>query len=155
MESRQPGYSPGVAPRDVDRLTEIEELFADLWQVPRYAGLRTGFRPQVDVFRSEEPPTLTIVVEIPGVDPERLRIVGAERELLVAGERPWPKKPGRQYQRMELDYGPFERHIPLGEDVDVERATASYHAGMLTIVLPLAPPAPRRERTVIAVERSA
>jgi hypothetical protein len=30
--------------RDIDRLQgEIEELFADLWQVPRFAGLRHGF----------------------------------------------------------------------------------------------------------------
>lgn len=153
MESRRRGYSPGVAPRDVDRLTEIEELFADLWQVPRYAGLRAGFRPQVDVYRTEEPPALTVVVEIPGIDPSRLKIVAAERELLVAGERPWPKQPGRQYQRMEIDYGPFERHIPLGEEVDVAGGTATYDGGMLTIVLPLTEPAPRRERTVILVQR--
>ena len=31
--------------RDVDKLQEeIEELFADLWQVPRFSGIRRGFR---------------------------------------------------------------------------------------------------------------
>ena len=35
--------------RDVDKLQEeIEELFADLWQVPRFSGIRRGFRPNVD-----------------------------------------------------------------------------------------------------------
>src|SRR5207245_561935 len=31
--------------RDIDQLqNEIKELFADLWQVPRFSGLRRGFR---------------------------------------------------------------------------------------------------------------
>src|SRR6185312_16542445 len=31
---------------------EIEELFAELWQVPRFAGLRRGFRPNVDSYHT-------------------------------------------------------------------------------------------------------
>jgi HSP20 family protein len=142
-----------VAERDIDRLIEIEELFADLWQVPRFSGLRAGFRPQVDVFRTADPPTLTVVVELPGVDPARVEVVVAEGELRISGERPRPREPGRQYERMELDYGPFERHIRLSEDVDVAAATAEYEAGMLTIVLPIVRPQPRRVRTVIDVHR--
>jgi hypothetical protein len=39
---------------------EIEQLFADLWQVfPFSRALRRGFRPQVDVYRTDDPPTLT------------------------------------------------------------------------------------------------
>ena len=44
-----------MARRDVDKLQEeIEELFADLWQVPRFSGLRHvsglrhGVRPNLD-----------------------------------------------------------------------------------------------------------
>ena len=55
---------------DVDKLhEEIEELFADLWQVPRFSGLRRGFRPNVDCFHTDDPHELTVVVELPGVDP--------------------------------------------------------------------------------------
>ena len=45
---------PWMTRRDVDKLQEeIEELFADLWQVPRFSGLRLGFRPNVDcLFRA-------------------------------------------------------------------------------------------------------
>ena len=32
--------------RDIDQLQrEIQELFADLWQVPRFTAGRSGFRP--------------------------------------------------------------------------------------------------------------
>jgi HSP20 family molecular chaperone IbpA len=74
--------------RDADRLQEeIEELFADLWQVPRFSGMRHGFRPNVDCFHTDEPHALTVVVELPGVDPQSVRVVAGERLLVVAGER--------------------------------------------------------------------
>ena len=41
---------------DIDRLhEEIQELIDELWQVPRFAGGRRGFRPQVDCVRSDDP----------------------------------------------------------------------------------------------------
>ena len=78
-----PGYAQAVPPRrDIDRLqSEIEELFADLWQVPRFTGMRAGFRPQVDCFRTDDPPTLTVVVELAGDRPRQPRIEVAERLL--------------------------------------------------------------------------
>src|SRR5438552_16389338 len=84
--------------RDVDKLQEeIEELFADLWQVPRFSGMRHGFRPNVDCFHTDDPHVLTVIVELPGVDPRSVKIVANERLLVVAGERKRPKVPGRVY----------------------------------------------------------
>ena len=85
-----------MARRDIDRLHgEIEELFADLWQVPRFAGLRHGFRPAVDCFHTDEPHQLTIVVELAGVEPESVAVVVEERALTVSGERRRPRAPRR------------------------------------------------------------
>src|SRR5262245_59714799 len=54
--------------REYDKLhTEIEALFSDLWQVPRFSGTRPGFRPNVDSFHTDDPHQLTVVVELPGV----------------------------------------------------------------------------------------
>lgn len=132
--------------RDVDRLSEqIEDLFADLWQVPRFTGLRRGFRPAVDAYRTEEPPTLTVVVELAGVDPGTVTVTAVADALVVHGQRLRPRAPERTYQLMEIDVGPFERRVSLPEEVDAERASASYEAGLLTVVLPLAP---RRGGTV-------
>jgi HSP20 family protein len=140
--------------RDIDRLQgEIEELFSDLWRVPRYSGLRAGFRPLVDCFRTENPPSLTIVVELAGADPDALRIDVGERELVVSGERRLPREPGVVYQQMEIEYGVFERRVALREPVDAEAAAAEYRAGLLTITLPLAPRRPTGERVTIAVRR--
>ncbi len=138
-----------------DRLQdEIEELFADLWQVPRFAGLRHGFRPNVDCFHTNDPHALTIVVELPGVDPASIRVVAAERVLVVSGERRRPHEPGRVYQPMEIEYGPFHRQVRLAEDIDPQRAHARFDQGVLTIELPVAEHAPPRERVSIEVEQT-
>ena len=129
---------------------EIEQLFADLWQVfPFSRGMRRGYRPEVDVYRTEDPASLTVVVELPGVDPKQVQVVASPKALLVAGERARPKDCG-QYQQMEIDYGPFQRQVTLAEDVDPEGATATYERGLLTVRLPVAPrPAPRQSISIV------
>jgi HSP20 family protein len=140
--------------RDVDKLQEeIEELFADLWQVPRFAGVRHGFRPNVDCFHTDDPHSLTVVVELPGVEPQSVRVVAGERVLVIAGERKRPRVPGRVYQQMEIEYGGFERRVRLVEDVDPDRARACFGNGVLTIELPVVEQAMPAGRYRITVER--
>jgi HSP20 family protein len=134
-------------PRDIDRLQrEIEELFSDLWQVPRFMGHRHGFRPAVDVYRSnDDPPILRIDVDLAGVRPEAIQLVTSGRTLVIAGERTRPPAAGT-YQQMEIEYGRFQRTVQLPADVETSDATATYDHGILTIVLPIAstPPGPRQ-----------
>src|SRR5215207_5304591 len=130
--------------RDLETAAEeIEQLFADLWQVfPFSRGLRRGYRPEVDVYRVESPPSLIVLVELPGVDPAAVQVVASLQALLIAGERQRPKDSG-QYQQMEIEYGPFQRQVTLAEDIDPEQSTATYERGILTIRLPITPkPAP-------------
>jgi HSP20 family protein len=140
---------------DIDRLhDEIQELFDDLWHLPRFVGGRRCFKPQVDCIRCEEPAELRVVVELPGVDPKSLEIVAGDRVLVVAGERVRPEVRGR-YRQLEIEYGPFQRRIPLDEPVDTHAATARYENGMLTVVLPIAATPPRVERVTISIRGGA
>jgi HSP20 family protein len=133
---------------------EIEQLFADLWEVfPFSRSLRRGYRPQVDVYRSEDPPTLTVQIELPGVDPDDVQLVASPQALLIAGERRRSKDSGH-YQQMEIDYGPFQRQITLAENIDPEEASATYERGILTVRLPIAPQPTPRESVLIAVRRA-
>ncbi|HSC91205.1 MAG TPA: Hsp20/alpha crystallin family protein [Gaiellaceae bacterium] len=132
--------------RDIRGLPEeIEELFADLWQVPRFSGLRRGFRPNVDCVRRDDPPALHVTFELAGVAPEDVHVDATPTDLLVRGVRRRHGERARVLQ-LEIEVGPFERHVHLPEEVDVERATATHEQGLLTIVLPVAerpPPGPR------------
>jgi HSP20 family protein len=134
---------------------EIEELFADLWQVPGFASRRSGFRPNVDSYHTDEPHELTVVIELPGVDPRSLDLIVGERTLVIAGERARPKVDGCVYQQMEIEYGPFRRQVHLPEDVDPEQASARYERGIVTITLPVTDksPVPGRGRITVEVAR--
>jgi HSP20 family protein len=124
--------------RDIDRLkTEMEELFADLCQ-HRLAPRRAGFRPGVDVYRTTEPPAVHVVVELAGVDPAEVDLAVSDGVLVVSGTRRRPAREARKYEHIEIDYGPFERRIALGEGIDGGTAQASYEHGLLTVVLPFA-----------------
>jgi HSP20 family protein len=138
--------------RDVDRIhEELEELFADLWQVPGFAGLRRGFRPHVDCYRSEEPAAVTVVLELPGIEPDDVSIEVSERTVLISGvRRRTPLACRVSYRQMEIEYGPFQRRVTLAEDVDPAAAEATYECGLLTVILPLAQK-PRPGRVTIAL----
>jgi HSP20 family molecular chaperone IbpA len=136
---------------DIDRLhEEINQLVNDLWNVPRFVAARRGFQPNVDCIRSDDPPALHVLVELPGVDADSIKVIAADRVLVVAGERCRPKLGGR-YEQMELEYGPFQRRISLSEPVDTTAATARYERGLLTVILPIAVKAPKRERVTIVI----
>src|SRR4029077_5921172 len=97
--------------------------------VARFPGLRHGFRPTVDCFHTDDPHALTVVVELPGVDPQSVRIVAGERLLASAGERKRPKVLGRVYQQMEIETGSLQRQVRLVEDVDPGQARSSFENG--------------------------
>jgi HSP20 family protein len=139
--------------RDIGRIqVELEELFADLWQVPGFAGLRRGFRPHVDCYRMDDPPTVTIVVDLAGIDAADVELAVVDRTLLITGMRRRRALESRvSYRQMELDYGHFERQVSLGDDVDAAAAEATYERGLLTIVLPITQK-PKTERAKIDVK---
>jgi HSP20 family protein len=121
-----------------DLRDEIDELFGDLWQISRMTGRRRGFRPQVDSFRTEDPPTFTVIVEIAGIDPDQVSVTASEGALVISGERRRQPCEGRVFQQIEIEYGPFERLVHLPDEVDLARAEARYERGLLTIEIPIA-----------------
>jgi HSP20 family protein len=140
--------------RNLDDLQgQIQELFADLWQVPGFAGLRRGFRPHCDCFRTDDPPTLHVVVELAGVDPASIEVAAAGSTLAIAGTRDRPTLAGARYQAMEIEYGAFQRRIELHDEVDAADATARYERGMLKIVLPIRQRAAHTRPVTIEVDR--
>ena len=141
--------------KDMDRLKlEMEELFADLCQVPRLVASRRGFRPAVDVYRTENPRAVTVVVELAGVDPATTELVLAEGILVIRGIR--RRSAGEQrVVHMEIDYGPFERQVPIAEPVDAEGAEATYSGGLLVVTFPLAERPTRKLSVQITTRGSA
>ena len=109
----------------------------ELWEVARFSGPRRGFEPQCDCYRTDDPPALHLLIELPGVDPAAVRIVASGTALVVSGVRERSYPTGARYHQVEIEYGSFERRIELGEEVDAELPDVAYEAGMLRIEVPL------------------
>lgn len=124
---------------------EHEGMYAERWGGGLGAGTGEDVVAPVDVYVTDDPPTLTVELAVPGVDPESLDISLEGGRLVVRGERRRPGPGRRVYHHAEIPWGPFERRLRLNVPVDAGAASATCDRGLLVIALPLAPrPGPRR-----------
>ena len=66
----------------------------------------------VDIFETDH--LLTIVIALPGVDPERVQVTLSAGVLIVSGERPLPDGlRDARIHRLEIPHGHFQRRIEL------------------------------------------
>ena len=80
---------------------------------------------------------ITVVIDLPAVDPEDVTVTVLEDTLTIEGERKQrPEFKDRDYYRSERVHGSFSRTISLPGNVVGDEASASYKDGVLTIVLP-------------------
>jgi HSP20 family protein len=120
---------------------EMEQLFGEVFPAARSA--QGGFHPRVDVYYDGDPPRAIVEVELAGVDAAAIGLEVTGRELVISGVREPAEAPGRVYQQLEIERGPFRRTIQLGAEVVADSATAAYDAGVLRIELPIVQPASR------------
>ncbi len=81
-----------------------------------------------------------VIVEIPGMDVERIDLHTQGDVLHISGTRPLPSGPtctGRlRAHMMEIDHGCFHREVALPPSADVTGITASYRCGFLSVQIP-------------------
>jgi HSP20 family protein len=132
--------------------SDVDRLFAELFPGGRHAASAEARAP-VDVYVAEgEPPTLVVELDAAGVDPDMVDISLENGVLVVRGERRRRPDGHRIYHHAEIAWGPFERRLRLGVQVDANATTASYEDGILRIAMPLAPKQPLRRVDISAGE---
>lgn len=95
------------------------------------------FVPVTDVFVRDE--DLVVRVELPGIDPEDLKVTIEDAYLVIRGERKHDEEVKEEaYYRLEASYGSFERFIPLPEGFEEPTIEALYTDGVLEVILPAA-----------------
>ena len=93
--------------------------------------------PAVNFYEGEK--YYGIVVELAGVDPEKIDLRVESGMLTICGQRATPALPeDRRAVRllmMEIDHGNFSRSLKLPPDADEDSVSASYRCGYLWIRL--------------------
>jgi HSP20 family protein len=117
---------------------EIRRLFEDL------ARRRPDRRHMVsgeclallDVFETDR--SIDIVLDVPGVVSDSLRILVKAGVVLIAGEkeRPEPTRGPASFHLVERDFGRFVRAVRIHAAIDAGQARARLHNGELRVVLP-------------------
>lgn len=123
-----------AGPEDLQK--EIELFFEHLgrWKKPVFY-FEKAWKPLCDV--SETSTEIIVVADLSGVSPSDVSITVEGDDLTISGVRREPMSaPKRNYHRMEISYGPFERIVKLPGEIDADNARATYSDGFLEIWIP-------------------
>lgn len=97
--------------------------------------LASAWVPACDVFEGRE--MLKIVMEIPGVSAEDVKLSLENNQLSIRGEkRQVAEEQTDRVHRYERSYGSFERVFTLPATVEADRIEARVEHGVLTVMLP-------------------
>jgi HSP20 family protein len=95
---------------------------------------RFDFKPNADI--REDDKAYYIVMDIPGLRKEDLKIKIEENILSISGEKKEEvNKETEKYHLNERLFGHFERNFRLPEDTDREKISATVENGVLTVTI--------------------
>jgi HSP20 family protein len=114
------------------------------WPAQENGSLTSSWWPPCDVFEDRD--SVKIVLEVPGVKPEDVKLTLENTTLTIRGEKKQEaEERTERVHRYERSYGVFERSFALPSTVDPERIQAHHGEGILTVTLPKAERARPRE----------
>jgi len=119
-----------------DRMNRMNRLFRESYspEAPEEALTTTNFAPPVDIYEDEH--TITLKLDVPGIEEKDIDVRIEGNTLTVHGERKIEKEEKEEnYRRVERQYGSFTRSFTLPSSVDTGQVNAHYDTGVLKISL--------------------
>lgn len=136
--------------RDFDFDSVIDRFVNDRWnQITRERS--AGVFPVVDIFENED--TVTMKLDLPGVNREDIEISVEEGVLTIKGEKRSnsPEGEKRTYHMRERTFGKFTRAFTLGETIDTNSVKAEFKDGVLILsMVRMVPPKPEKKFIAIS-----
>ena len=140
--------------REVDRL--FEDFEGRFWRMPQRQSLfdyipfgRTTAAnvPAVDI--AEKDNQYEVTAELPGLDEKDIEVKLSNGGLMIRGEKKEEKEEKkRDYYLSERRYGSFERFFAVPDGVDVNKISAKFTKGVLTIMLPKTVEAQKHDKKI-------
>jgi HSP20 family protein len=132
-------FSSGSIDQPVNLSEDVQRLLEDLARRrPDRRQLVAGeCMPVVDVFETDR--TVEIVLDLPGVAADAVRVLYKSGVLLIVGEKERPdvsKRGPASFHLVERDFGRFARAVRIGSAIDGSQVRARMANGELRVVLP-------------------
>lgn len=127
---RKPLAELSTVRNEMDRLWN--RLLED-WPMP--TAFAKGWSPMVDI--SETKDKLVVKAELPGLDPEDIKLSLSGDMLTIQGEKKKEKEEkDEQHYSLERYCGAFQRILRLPVEVQEDKIDAKFDKGVLTIAMP-------------------
>jgi HSP20 family protein len=112
---------------------------------PSSTSLYEGWAPSVDLYEDKD--KYIVRAELPGMRKEDIEVTASGDTLTISGEKKHEEESndGRETYRAERFFGRFQRTITLPTAMDTSKIRAQYKDGVLTLTLPRAEEAKRKQ----------
>jgi len=122
---------------DISRMKhQLDRIFDEAAHGQRGQEGGRVWRPAVDLF--EDADALTLKIDLPDVDREKIDVQLTGEELVIRGERAAAVPAGGACLHSERPYGQFHRALRVNIPVQHDGVEAAYRDGVLTVRLPKA-----------------
>lgn len=95
----------------INMLEQADRLHRQFFRLSSGRSSGPTWEPPVDIFEAGR--KLSVLVALPGVASDQVKVVIDGNALVILGQRPIPAPASAQIRRMEIPYGRFERRIEL------------------------------------------
>jgi HSP20 family molecular chaperone IbpA len=114
---------------------DARQVFLELGCVFGSETLTGECSPPLDVYETDD--TFEMTVDLPGVDPAAVRVIGKGDSVLIAGEKAARRAHGESsFHLVERGYGRFARVVRIGRAGDTSKARATFVNGELRVSIP-------------------
>lgn len=128
---------------------QVNSLFEDMFRGVPALPERGAFALEPSIDLKETDDAVEVEAELPGVDKEDIEVTLEDGTLTIKGEKKVEKEESKAgYYMSERRYGSFFRSVGLPPGVDVEKISADFSNGVLTVTLPKVSEAQTKARRI-------
>lgn len=95
-----------------------------------------------------------LAADLPGVDPGSVDVNVDGHQLTIRAERTARDPEGAKWLVNERLHGTYVRQLTLGDGLDLDKITATYDSGVLTVTVPVSETAKPRKIEVVSGVKS-
>jgi len=131
-------WAPAVLPSELgDLADDVRRLFQDIERQTGHRPAAGQCTPSLDVLETDE--LVELIVDLPGVSADRVRILLKGGVVVVAGDKETDAREARDvgaFHLVERVYGRFARAVRVAAAFDGARVEARLANGELRVTLP-------------------